>query len=105
MDILRGLLGMTVLLGICYLLSANRKKIDWRLVLSGLGIQLVLALMMLKVPGVKFAFEGVANFFVAVLRFSEAGAKFMFGNLITDMNTFGYILHHTRVYPRFRFGD
>jgi CNT family concentrative nucleoside transporter len=91
MDILRGLLGMTVLLLICYLLSANRKKIDWRLVLSGLGIQLVLALMMLKIPGVKIAFEGVANFFVAVLRFSEAGAVFMFGSIITDMNTFGYI--------------
>ncbi len=91
MDILRGLLGITVLLAVTYLLSANRKGIDWKLVLSGLGIQFLLAIMILKVPGVKPAFEWVASFFVAILQFTEAGSKFMFGNIIADMNTFGYI--------------
>lgn len=91
MDILRGLLGMIVMLGACYLLSANRKNIDWKLVLSGLGIQFVLAILMLKVPGVKVAFEYVASFFVAILQYTEAGSRFMFGNIIDDMNTFGYI--------------
>lgn len=91
MDILRGLLGMIVMLGASYLLSANRKNIDWKLVLSGLGIQFVLALLMLKVPGVKLAFEWVASFFVSILQYTEAGSRFMFGNIIDDMNTFGYI--------------
>jgi len=91
MDILRGLLGMTVLLGICYLLSANRKNIDWKLVLSGLGIQFGLALLLLKVPYVDVAFKAVSKFFVSILDFSEAGALFLFGNIITDLNTFGYI--------------
>jgi len=91
MDILRGLLGMIVMLGACYLLSANRKNIDWKLVLSGLGIQFVLAILMLKVPGVKVAFEYIASFFVAILKYTEAGSRFMFGNIIDDMNTFGYI--------------
>ncbi|MFK7946904.1 MAG: NupC/NupG family nucleoside CNT transporter [Saprospiraceae bacterium] len=91
MDILRGLLGMTVMLGACYVLSANRKNIDWKLVLSGLGIQFVLAILMLKVPGVKIVFEYIASFFVAILQFTEAGSRFMFGNIIDDMNTFGYI--------------
>lgn len=91
MDILRGLLGMAVMLGACYLLSANRKNIDWKLVLSGLGIQFVLALLMLKVPVVKIIFEWVASFFVKILQFTEAGSRFMFGNIIADMNTFGYI--------------
>lgn len=91
MDILRGILGMIVMLGACYLLSANRKNIDWKLVLSGLGIQFILAILMLKVPGVKVAFEWVASFFVAILQYTEAGSRFMFGNIIDDMNTFGYI--------------
>jgi len=91
MDILRGLLGMFVLLGICYLLSSDRKNIDWKLVLSGLGIQLGLALLLLKVPYVDVAFKGVSKFFVSILNFSEAGALFLFGNIITDLNTFGYI--------------
>jgi CNT family concentrative nucleoside transporter len=91
MDILRGLLGITVLLAVSYLLSANRKIIDWKLVLSGLGFQFVLAILILKVPGVKIAFEWVAGFFVSILQFTEAGSRFMFGNIIDDMNTFGYI--------------
>jgi CNT family concentrative nucleoside transporter len=91
MDILRGLLGITVLLAASYLLSANRKGIDWKLVLSGLGFQFILAILILKVPGVKIAFEWVASFFVAILKFTEAGSRFMFGNIIDDMNTFGYI--------------
>lgn len=91
MDILRGLLGITVLLAVCYLLSANRKGIDWKLVLSGLGFQIVLAILILKVPGVKVAFEWVASFFVSILKFTEAGSRFMFGSIIDDMNTFGYI--------------
>jgi CNT family concentrative nucleoside transporter len=91
MDILRGLLGITVLLAVSYLLSANRKKIDWKLVLSGLGFQFILAILILKVPGVKIGFEWVASFFVKILEFTEAGSRFMFGNIIDDMNTFGYI--------------
>lgn len=91
MDILRGLLGITVLLAVSYLLSANRKGIDWKLVLSGLGFQFILAILILKVQGVKIAFEWVASFFVSILQFTEAGSRFMFGNIIDDMNTFGYI--------------
>lgn len=91
MDILRGLLGMSVMIAACYLLSANRKKIDWKLVLSGLSFQFILAIMILKVPGVKTGFEYVAGFFVKILQFTEAGSRFMFGNIIDDMNTFGYI--------------
>lgn len=87
----RGALGVAVLLGICYLLSANRKKISWRLVGVGLGFQILLALFLLKVPGVSVAFEYVAKLFTRVLSVSEAGAEFMFGSLVTDMDTFGYI--------------
>jgi CNT family concentrative nucleoside transporter len=76
----RGLLGMLVLLGICYLLSKDRKAINWRTVGVGLALQLVLGLMILKVPYVKDVFDGIASFFVVVLDFTEAGADFVLGD-------------------------
>lgn len=53
LDILRSLLGILVLVLICYALSAHRKKIDWKLVGTGLLLQLVFAILVLKIPIVK----------------------------------------------------
>lgn len=78
-NILRGGFGITVLLGICYLLSANRKAIDWRLVATGLGMQLVLAVL-LKVKFIRSIFDTIASFFVIVLDFTDEGASFIFGS-------------------------
>ena len=91
MSLARGALAIAVLLGICVLLSNNRKRIDWKLVGIGMGFQLTLALLLLKVPMVNLFFDKVAKIFTKVLNVSEAGAEFMFGNLVTDLNTFGYI--------------
>ena len=79
-SILRGSFGIAVLLGICYLLSNNRKAIDWRLVFGGIGLQLVLALLILKVPFIYAMFQYIADGFVALLNFTEAGATFVFGS-------------------------
>lgn len=89
--IFRGSLGIAALLATCYFLSNDKKAIDWKLVGSGLAMQVILALLILKAPFVKDFFQFVSGGFVSFLKFSEAGAVFMFGNLITDMNTFGYI--------------
>jgi CNT family concentrative nucleoside transporter len=78
--LLRGTLGVVVLLGICYLLSANRSKINWRLVAVGLGLQIILAIAILKVPFIREAFDLIASFFVVVLDFTDAGADFVLGN-------------------------
>ena len=78
-DILRGTFGIIVLLGICVLLSNNRKKIDWRLVGGGLVLQLVLAVLILKVGFVYQIFDFIADRFVDLLNFTEAGATFVFG--------------------------
>ncbi len=91
MSLARGALAIAVLLGICVLLSNNRKRIDWKLVGIGMGFQLTLALLLLKVPLVNLFFDKVAKIFTKVLNVSEAGAEFMFGNLVTDLNAFGYI--------------
>ena len=89
--IFRGLLGISALLATCYFLSNDRKAINWKLVGSGMALQLILALLILKAPFVKDIFQFISGGFVSFLKFSEAGAIFMFGGLITDMNTFGYI--------------
>lgn len=89
--LLRGSIGIVVLLAICYLLSANRKKVDWNLVLRGVGIQILLGVLILYIPFVQRIFAFVSGFFIEVLNFTEAGAKFLFGNIITDLDTFGYI--------------
>jgi CNT family concentrative nucleoside transporter len=88
---LRGILGIAVLLGICFLLSKNRKAINWRTVAVGVIGQYLLAIAILKVPFINLIFDKIASFFTAILRFTEAGSKFLFGNLIADPNTFGYI--------------
>ena len=88
---LRGLLGMLALIAIAWLFSANRRQINWRLVLKGLLLQFVLALSILKVPYVDDAFDLVGRGFVAVLGFTREGSLFLFGSLIENTNTFGYI--------------
>ena len=78
-EITRGLLGIAVLLGICYLLSTNRRNIDWRLVIGGVILQLVMAVLILRVPLVYSMFQWIADRFVDLLNFAEAGATFVFG--------------------------
>ena len=90
-DIFRGALGVFILLGICYLLSSNRKLINWRLVGSGMVLQLILALLILKVPFVEKVFEFLAGFFTEVIQFTAAGAEFLFGGIVTNLDSFGYI--------------
>lgn len=79
--ILRGLFGIICLTGICWLLSRNRKAIDWKLVLSGLSFQVVLALLILKVPHADKPVEWISGFFVTLLNFTDEGTRFVFGFL------------------------
>ena len=79
-DIMRGLIGIASMILICYLFSNNRKAIDWKLVVSGLILQIVLAILILKVPIVYAVFDWIADRFVDLLSFAEAGASFVFGS-------------------------
>lgn len=83
-SLLRGSLGMLVLLIIAILLSKNRKAINWRTVGLGLGAQLVLAIGVLKVPFVQAIFEWVGGIFVEILDFTMAGTKFLFAAFSTN---------------------
>ncbi len=81
MDYLRGIIGIGVIVFIAWLLSANRKRIDWRLVATGLVLQLVIAVLVLKVPFVRDGFETIGSGFVRFLSFGLDGAAFLFGDL------------------------
>lgn len=83
-SLMRGALGMLVLLIIAFLLSKNRKAINWRTVGFGLLAQLVLAVGVLKVPFVQAAFEWVGGLFISVLDFTMAGTKFLFASFSTN---------------------
>lgn len=79
-DIFRGILGIVVLLGICFILSSNRKAINWRLVGGGILLQFILALLILKVPLIYSIFDGIADAFVKLLRYTDQGASFVLGS-------------------------
>jgi len=91
MDIIRGLIGMAAIIGIAYAFSSNKKRINWRMVATGLGIQFILAVFILKGRDMaeywsplgwpKAFFSWVSSFFVIVLDFTTQGAEFIFGDL------------------------
>jgi len=89
--ILRGLLGLIVLVAIAWIFSANRRKVNWPLVAKGLTIQLIFAIAILKFSWIKKGFEWVSESFVTLLSFTTSGSEFLFGGLINDTQTFGYI--------------
>jgi len=78
MERLTGLLGIFVLLGIAWLLSNNRKQINLRIVLWGLGLQLLFAIFILKTPIGQPFFAAVDGFIQKLLSFSDAGSDFLF---------------------------
>ena len=87
----RGILGLVFLIFVGYLLSSNRRRIDWKLVGTGLVLQAVFAVMVLKIDSVANAFDWLSANVVTFLNFSEKGAEFLFGGLVTNQDTFGYL--------------
>lgn len=88
--ILRGLLGMIVLLAIGWVFSKDRKNIPWKTVGVGLIFQIVLAIGVLYVPFIRVGFEFFGKIFVKILDFTKVGSEFLFGSLV-DSSTFGTI--------------
>lgn len=89
--ILRGLFGIVLLVGIAFLISNNKKRVNWRLVGTGLGIQFTIAIFIMKGAELgaffaplgwpKEAFRFISKFFVLVLNFTGEGSQFVFGPL------------------------
>ena len=84
------IIGVIVIIGIAFLLSENKKKINWKLVMAGLGLQIVFAILILKVPVGITIFEGASSAITKLLDFTKEGTDFLFGPL-ADTNGIGFV--------------
>jgi len=82
-SILSGL-GVLPILGIAYALSNNRKAIQWRPVATGLLIQLIFAVLILKTSWGHLFFQKAGELVTIFLNFSDEGARFLFGEKFVD---------------------
>ncbi len=90
LTMLRGMFGLLVIIAIAFAFSTNRKAVSWRVVVTGLVIQVVLAAGILYVPVIRFIFEFVGKIFVKILDFTKVGSEFLFGEFL-DLDKYGMI--------------
>jgi concentrative nucleoside transporter, CNT family len=90
-NISRGALGMLFLIFICWLLSNNRRAINWRLVVLGIVAQVAFALGVLKVNFIKELFGWLSRQFVSLINIGHKGIEFIFGNLADPTGNWAYI--------------
>ncbi len=83
-----GIFGIIAILGIAFLMSRDKKAIDWKLVGKGLGFQLLIALFILKLPPGKYIFEKIGDIIRQLLNFADQGGEFVFGILVNKPDIF-----------------
>ncbi|MCF8378595.1 MAG: Na+ dependent nucleoside transporter [Bacteroidales bacterium] len=101
--LLRGMLGIFVILLITYLFSENRKAISWKVVGLGLLTQILLAIGILTMPLLQTFFEYGGKAFVKILDFTDAGSAFLFSALDTQrieqpLQTFAFTILPTIIF-------
>ncbi len=83
-DIAFGFFGLASLIAIAYAFSADRKDINWKQVLIGIGLQLIFAMFVLLTPWGATFFNWIGMFFVKIISFTNEGSKFLFGALASQ---------------------
>ncbi|WP_336514096.1 NupC/NupG family nucleoside CNT transporter [Pollutibacter soli] len=92
--LLRGLLGLVFLLGLCYIFSNNRKAINWKLVGIGIFAQIAFALGVLsggKYNIFRIVIQWLSEKFVEIINLSHKGIEFIFGNLADASGSWAYV--------------
>ena len=89
-SVIRGLIGMSSIIFIAYLLSNNKKRIDWKTIIIGLLSQLIIAVAVLKIDFVRMVFEKIGQGFLAIVTFTNQGSRILFGDL-ADSSKYGEI--------------
>lgn len=77
-----GVVGLLAMLGLALALSADRTRVNWRLVAAGVGLQFIFALLVLKTAAGRSGFDAVGYGVTRLLGFQQEGARFVFGNLV-----------------------
>lgn len=90
LSILKGCIGVFILLTIAFGASSSRKSIPWKTVGLGLLTQLIIGICILKVPFVQAMFEQLGAFFIKMIEYTQAGSSFMFGEMV-DVSKTAYI--------------
>jgi concentrative nucleoside transporter, CNT family len=88
---LQGLVGVALLIVIGVALSSHRSKIDWRIVIAGVVLQVVLAFAVLKFGPVVALFDGIAAAVTRVISFADAGIAFLFGSVANPGGPWGFV--------------
>lgn len=79
---LQSVLGLLVLGLVAWGISVDRKNVAWRVVLWGVGLQLLFAVFILKTAAGAFLFDWLNTVIVSLLGFTIEGARFIFGDLV-----------------------
>ncbi|MBC6942590.1 MAG: NupC/NupG family nucleoside CNT transporter [Xanthomonadales bacterium] len=85
-----GLFGLATLIGIAWLFSNNKRAIDWKLVGTGVVLQILFAAIVLKLPLGRDVFNAIATGFVKLLDYVNVGSAFIFGSFM-DVKKFGFV--------------
>ena len=85
-----GLFGLAMLVAIAFLFSNNKRAVNWKLVATGIALQIVFATLVLKLPFGREVFNGIATGFVKLLDFVRVGSEFIFGGFM-DVSKFGFV--------------
>lgn len=101
LSLLRGILGLALLVGIAFLFSNNKRRINWNLVWKGILIQVIFAIFIINTDILRSWFyplgypKDVLNWIgamvVQLLGFTNEGSKFLFSGLADSSNSFGFI--------------
>jgi CNT family concentrative nucleoside transporter len=79
-----GVVGIGAMIGLAWILSSDRRNVNWRLVGFGVGLQFVFGFLVLKTGVGQALFDGASAVFQQLLSFTEDGARFIFGNLVRN---------------------
>ncbi|MFZ4103705.1 MAG: NupC/NupG family nucleoside CNT transporter [Sediminibacterium sp.] len=98
MDRFQGLIGIVLILIIAFLFSNNKKRINYRLVLSGLALQLTIGILILKIPAITKFFQILGKGMGKIEEFARQGATFVYGGVAamgpagaTDFTNGGFV--------------
>lgn len=89
LSVLRGIIGLALLVGMAFLFSNNKKRINWKLVAIGILMQIAFAFFVLKTGIGRDLFSAISKVIVSLLNFSMEGAKFVFGPLAVSPGVTG----------------
>lgn len=90
MDYVWGIIGILVIIGVAIALSSNRKAIQWRIILSGLAVQLFFAFIVLKWEAGRNALMKLSAGVQKLVSYANEGVVFVFGGL-ADANNVGFV--------------